>query len=85
MVWKKKKSVKFIVQVAAMVCFLWVVMLVINIGRKMAPPESCKQVVSQTRGQDPVSARTVCAQGFQVYSPPHVETRNSTVTGNSGY
>lgn len=75
MVWKKKKSEKFIVQVAATVCFVWVVMLVINIGLKMAPPDSCKQAVSQTGGQDPVSARTVCGRGFQVCSPPELVLR----------
>lgn len=75
MVWKKKKSVKFIVRVAAKVCLVWVVTLVINIGLKMAPPDSCKQAVSQTRGQDPVLARTACRRGFQVCSPPELVLR----------
>lgn len=55
--------------------FVWVVMLVINIGLKMAPPDNFKQVVSQTWGQDPVLARMVCRQGFQVCSPSELVLR----------
>lgn len=41
--WKKEKSLKFIVRVAATCVFVQFVMLLINIGLKMPPPDSCKQ------------------------------------------